>query len=972
MRYKFLRKYANAGPVQDVNQQAMATSQPQSGMPSVFASPQRFFQWELGGQNNIGVPRTSVPESYNFLQPGAITPTTGMDSFNSDLQQFAQGVNPLGLQGNTGGTTAADISPASTGAVQPDTTTGGADSSVTRSQDGNPLNPMIQPYFATDLNSRAASIGRSIGRAGTFGALRENAETSGQRTAAGIGQGANIAQGILSGISFALGAGREIASAASEERARMKDIASYRQKMRQDQLKQFETYAGGGAVNIGGGKVFNTSDLTGEYIQPLPKSMEDEANVEIEKGEYVLRPDVVAPQEALGEKHSNGGTKVDLPEAYIISDYREMGDKLAERLRRDYGILAKPGGTYASALDKFKKKIGLKEKYEEQEKILARLEKIEKDTKDENTKKLNKSIVAKYLAENQAEVNELETSFRQFADLIYAAQEAKKHQDSVDELFRDGGPIDKKKFRQSLKASGMDENEAKEIVWQLYNDELLKMSGGGPTDDEATAFRNLYNQLYGRNARFNIVDVAGIGDILNEGTGVTDEQGLQHINGVGYGRASTTQAIDNLLDVNRWGRQYYNNGDFDTRGFQTGYNAQTSMVDALNRAGLFSNADDARNFYTNYSFRGEPGAGTSDSATNSKSVDDKFGQWTASRSFYSLDVLTPEEKKRLNDAGIRNFSDLWADEEKAKAALNDEDSWNRLSQLHNAAGFGDMDFVLDAYTPAAASEQAPRRSTADPSQITSPVGLVGEEPEEGEWQVPEEREIPGDTTQATRSSYGSSGMAFPEVLRAASSGIAFPGMLRAPQARIDPVLASPDAYMAETSRQMQAQLDALGEVPGQQRAAILANLNAVTANATQNYINQVDYRNAQATAAARQYNEESRVTARTQDNVYRNQYENDVLKAVSLADENYARYLDSVNDEVQQKWNAVTSANMIRSVAPNIRMLPNGQMVYVGGEPVEAGAWSNAWIARNNADSATTKSGGGRVSMFGRRRNHPH
>ena len=52
---------------------------------------------------------------------------------------------------------------------------------------------------------------------------------------------------------------------------------------------------------------FDSGSLTGEYLYPLPKSMEDQANVEVEKGEYVTQPGE-APMEAMGQKHADGGT----------------------------------------------------------------------------------------------------------------------------------------------------------------------------------------------------------------------------------------------------------------------------------------------------------------------------------------------------------------------------------------------------------------------------------------------------------------------------------------------------------------------------------------------------------------------------------------------------------------------------------------------------------------------------------------
>ena len=93
---------------------------------------------------------------------------------------------------------------------------------------------------------------------------------------------------------------------------------------------------------------------------------------------------------------------------------------------------------------------------------------------------------------------------------------------------------------------------------------------------------------------------------------------------------------------------------------------------------------------------------------------------------------------------------------------------------------------------------------------------------------------------------------------------------------------------------------------------------------------------------ARDMNERGRIRQFYDDNSYRRDYEQQVLTAMSLADENRARYYDSVNNEIQTKWNTANSLNMIRTLAPNIHMMPNGQMIFVsnGEDTVTPGDYS--------------------------------
>lgn len=501
-----------------------------------------------------------------------------------------------------------------------------------RSQDGNPLDPMTTPYYSPDLTGRAQMFGTSLGR------IR-----------AGNKVGANVAQAALSGVSLGLGLTRNIMGASSAAYAASRDEQAAREKLEKERRQQFIRWEReGGGVNLGNGQRIDSSDLTGEYIYPLPKSMEDNANVEIEKGEYVSTPDDVGPMEAKGNRHEDGGTPVDLPEAHIISDYRTIDDDFASYVRENYGIRATEKDTYATLLDRYKKKIGLSEKYDDQERVFKRLEK-NKDVKDKNTSELNKSILSKYVNDNQKEIDELEVQFRSFADIVYNKQEESKRQEKIDAFFRDGGKVDLNAVRKQAKALNVSESDAKNWIYDEYVKRVRKMAEGGPTKEQiewGKKVQQLLMKQFGRALNMSIVDVADREQILNPDSGVNSNQNLQHRSSSGYGRVNN-KAISNLLDINRWANKYNTDGDFNTEGFQTGYNSQLNNLWALAESGAIANAEKAKKFRDEYGFWGED-AGKYDqgskSAYNSFAVDDKFGQTTATRSFYGLDVVTPEQR----------------------------------------------------------------------------------------------------------------------------------------------------------------------------------------------------------------------------------------------------------------------------------------------------------------------------------------
>lgn len=792
-----------------------------------------------------------------------------------------------------------------------------------RSQDGNPLDPMTTPYYSPDLTGRAQMFGTSLGR------IR-----------AGNKVGANVAQAALSGVSLGLGLTRNIMGASSAAYAASRDEQAAREKLAKERRQQFIKWEReGGGVNLGNGQKMDTSDMTGEYIYPLPKSMEDAANVEIEKGEYVLTPDSVGPMEAKGNRHENGGTPVDLPEAYIVSDYRKIDDEFASYVRENYGIKATSKDTYATLLDRYKKKIGLSDKYEDQERVYKRLEKNE-DVKDKNTSNLNASILSKYVNENQKEIDELEAQFRSFAEIVYGKQEESKRNEKMDAFFRDGGVVDLNQVKKQAKAFNIAESDAKNWIYDEYVKQTRKMAEGGPTQKEleelrknAIGYNKLINQLFGRTLNMTVSDVSGREQILNPDSSVNANQNLQHRSNLGYGRVND-KAVSNLLDINRWANKYNTDGDFDTEGFQKGYNRQLNALWALADVGAITNADAAKKFRDEYGFWGQDaGSYGGNQAYNSFAVDDKFGQTTATRSYYGLDVVSAEQKRLLNEKGIKNYVDLFGDKSDAAKKILGSD-YNKFVALRDSGLMPEIDFVLESVKPEMKPiEAGPIAPDLTPPKIGSP-GRIEVKPKAStpatatDTDTEEVVEDNGPKGQGRPAAFGP---IFPEMLRTLDTGLEIEGLERHQAPRIDPVLQSADQYINELNRATSAQLDAVGDVPDSQRAAILANMNAIAGSNIAKYVNEVNFNNARQINEADRFNEMAYVQTDDKNIAERQRYESGLLKAMAIRDENLARYYDSINSEIQNKFNVRTSLNTIASIAPNMRMLPSGQIIYVQG-----------------------------------------
>lgn len=879
------------------------------------------------------------------------------DTLGMAEQAFATGQVPMGnVPGMTQSTFESMNIPVdivSTGQTSPTQQT-----QEKRSQDGNVMDPMSMPYYSADLGSRASLLGRSIGRIGVAGDMWKNAKDSNEKKLAGIARGANIAQGVFAGLSLGTGLAREIAGAASAERARQKDLMGYKERLQNERKRSFIRYEEGGGpkTNIGNGETFDTSSLTGEYIYPLPKSMEGSANVEIEKGEYATRPDVVGPMEALGERHENGGTPVSLPEgSHIVSDYRKITPEFATHIRDMYGIKVTPKNTYADVLDKYKSKIGLNELYDDQERVLKRLEKNEA-VKDKNTSDLNKSILSKYISENQSKIDDLEDDFRKFTDMVYEAQEDSKKNEKIEEFFRDGGHISLGKIRSTAKQAGITEAEAKEIIYDEYVRQRRKMEEGGPTDkqkEEAIKRGELLQDIFGRQLMMRVVNVPGYESILTPNTDLSGNQGLQHRSkGYTYGNA-TTDAINNLLSVNRFGRQYLKGNDFDTEAFQSEYNRQLNELAADAMEGTIYNSQDAINFRNAMGFWMTPGIGPSgehpaDGKYESRGVEGRAGNYTSTRPGYSFDVVTPWQKEKLNEKDIKNFVDLFGEKSGDAKKILGED-YEKFQKMKDSGLFDGRDFILEEYMDLDKMD-APRMQfdapTPDISPMNRPMEYPKPEPEAPTKGTSVKQKKDRKNTGSRRSGWGAAGLMFPEVLRPMSSGLVFEGLERHQAPRISPVLESADQYMNEMNRVVSSQMDALKDVPDSQRAAILANMQAIASTNAGRYINQVNSNNARQINEADRFNEMAYVQTDDKNIAERQRYEAGILKAMAIDEENRARYWDSVNDEVQKKFNVATSLNTIQSIAPDLRMLPNGQIIYSSNRnPLSLGDWSTPTLA---------------------------
>lgn len=758
------------------------------------------------------------------------------------------------------------------------------------------------PYYgADDIGSRFTQMGRGIGRMRSegYGDLSTGAKT------------ANTITTIASGISGIMGLARNVVSGiASEKGTRTNIMLAQEREARQRRQSQMQ-YKDGGGVYLGPNNRVDSGSLTGEYLYPLPKSMEDQANVEVEKGEYVTQPGE-APMEAMGQKHADGGTPVSLEEGTkVITDDTTIDPDFAKYIRDTYGIKATPKDTYATLMDRYKIKIGLKSAYDDQKKALDKLKKNDK-IDDENTRRLNASVLSKAINDSNETVNGLEGRFTDFANVIYKEQEDRKMKKDEDTYFAKGGEIDNIISR-SMKEYGLTEEDIaeakKELLKKVAGIRQKMEKGGSSLFDYLLTFRPVENRYNNKDNTFGYQRQGQDGSY----GGINADERLE------YYKTFMPLAYDAYMSAPKaTAAKALQDAIYNTTGGWMG------LATAENP--IIANAEALRDYTTLVSFGGEDSQGNypedKKAAYHDRMRDNKFGQYSSSRPMIGLDVVTEDQHKALNDAGITHFSQLFSDKNKDIVNKILGEDMLKMQALRSMKGMEGLDFILDPHKVAPGPMDI--GDVEDPDVKLDMPELIDAST------LPKTKTNTNtgklDNNRGERNIVGG-GLDFPEVFRMTPGSVTTEGLERHYAPTVDPVLRSADQYIVEANRAFQSQLDQMGNVPDSQRGALSSNLQAIMSSNIGKYINEVEQGNVAQRTWADNVNSQSWANTYDKNIAQRQAYQQRILQGLAINDENWARYFDSVNDEIQQKWNTATTMNTLRSIFGDVKIGPNGQLI---------------------------------------------
>jgi hypothetical protein len=229
--------------------------------------------------------------------------------------------------------------------------------------------------------------------------------------------------------------------------------------------------------------------LTGEYLTQVNPKSGMQPNAEVEGEEYVQFPDKET-QKVAGPTHEQGGVPVVLPdETKILSKTLKLTKQQAKSLSSLFDVEVTEKDSYASALDKYTKKIGLTKLNQEQEEVFSTLKK-QAEKKDINikTQKINQDFLSKKIHGIEQRKQPLEQERAKMFDVLFEAQEKTKAESGDQEaMFRYGG-IQKSNFEATAKKLGLDPTQAAMMLRSKREANLNFYEKGGQTGDKPSIF----------------------------------------------------------------------------------------------------------------------------------------------------------------------------------------------------------------------------------------------------------------------------------------------------------------------------------------------------------------------------------------------------------------------------------------------------------------------------------------------------
>ena len=662
---------------------------------------------------------------------------------------------------------------------------------------------------------------------------------------------------------------------------RLQNFKEYYDKKEAERAKgHYQTAENGGLIYMkDGGNIPPEMLLSGDYTTGVRGGMP--ANAEVENGEYLQHNDG-SVQQVLGRSHENGGEPMMLePGTRVVSDNLKIGKDLSEDINTTFGLKTKASDTYASVVDKFKKKNDIDDLEKQEQELLKKAEKNE-EVESVATRSLNKEYLSKRLNDLKDKKLQAQEMLSQFTDFVFNAQQAAKGESAEmgspeipqqgmspedmqmmvqesamqegaasvsdqDVMMEDGGLFEDLRFKELVRSSGLDENRARELYRVFRNGGYAGLpvfaDGGTNPKRETKHFRPEEILEAAKKDPELAAYYAKVFKTIDINPYALIERDRQHLNsktGVYGGIDDSMQArLKFYYDHNNDIRRFFNKKDDGTielkkefnnlnfqKGFQSDFVKQAERLKALDYYGdkEYQDVMDYISFI--------------EGNDTARGFDNKMGDFTSSRSFLAIPILKDENEydivKKNNIYSLKQLVER--EPELEKLGISKETLERVKKELKDN---GDLDLGLTYLDPVTEKPAPPAEPDGEPK---TPVDEKG---------VP----VTFDEKTKKRRSYGNlSGLLFPDQTPLPPDGVGAHLMVDRNYERLDPIKVSYEPQMVESQRMYNAAADSVANLPETQRAAVMANMMASTQQGLNNVIGQTALANQQNEMQTEQFN----------------------------------------------------------------------------------------------------------------------
>lgn len=632
---------------------------------------------------------------------------------------------------------------------------------------------------------------------------------------------------------------------------------------------------------------------TGEYVAETP---EGEKVAEIERDEYIKRPDGVV-QKALGNTHEKGGTELtaeQLPDdSKIISDHLKIGKDTAKKFNEEYDLGVKSTSTYAEVVDKFNKKSGLDKLIKQQEDLAAKLQKqadkLLHNPNLEETIKMNIDFLTEEFQEIEQEKLPIIGERKLFFDEVFNLQEESKVGDNEEVVYQDGGFYNGDMIIGYSKKYNLPQEKVKELLNEFKNGGLKQYQKAGKVN--VTNNSNTYSK--------NVRDKQKASD-LAYGV-VTPQEALQNLYNNFPLIIDSDAGFKKLITVDQKGNVKFkeniplNKQSNEVQNIQRmiDENMQDSAQTIINNPDNFSPdaIAEAQRYLQDETFIADTSNET-DQARAIRGYDAKLGNFTSGRYSMQMNLVTPEEKKMLQDNGILTVKQLKDSPLRAKLSAPSIKNLENIESLisDSAADYGIAEITPTAKPLQTKSVDKTQQAFTGNNEEINTYGLLN---------LPDQSPLLPDSLQ---------------------------GALKINRRydRVEAPLASPDAQVTEIRRQEAATMESLNSLPDAQRAAAIAQVQANTQANINNVMSQVAGQNQASTFQANAANAQIQMREEDARATDLQNYENKILKADAITQQNLRNYYNTAQKVNLGNYNTVNSVNLVNSMYDNARYTPEG------------------------------------------------